>query len=213
MDADAGTHPIRLAVSDDTRLSRLTTLARPLLVAPHWVWLEIWGAAALPVAFVQWLFTLAAGRPAAPLHAFLGRFTRYYVHVSGYARLLANPYPHFVGDPGDYPVDLEVDAPGRQRRWTVALRLVLAVPAYVFASVLGMVALVLLLVAWLIALVLGRLPQGLRELAAFLLRYEAQTYAYVLLLTDRYPGLATPRPRGPVAIAPTPRPPASGSYV
>src|SRR5262249_33258507 len=38
LDADAGTHPIRLAVSDDARLSRLTTLARPLLILPHWVW-------------------------------------------------------------------------------------------------------------------------------------------------------------------------------
>jgi hypothetical protein len=35
--------------------------------------------------------------------------------------------------------------------------------------------------------VTGRVPQGLRNFAAFALRYETQTYGYLLLLTQRYP--------------------------
>jgi hypothetical protein len=31
---------------------------------------------------------------------------------------------------------------------------------------------------------------GMRDLSTWLLRYEVQTYAYLLLLTGRYPSLA-----------------------
>jgi hypothetical protein len=38
-----------------------------------------------------------------------------------------------------------------------------------------------------VALALGRVPEGMRNFAAFALRYEQQTGAYVGLLTPRYP--------------------------
>jgi hypothetical protein len=38
-----------------------------------------------------------------------------------------------------------------------------------------------------VALALGRVPEGLRNFAAFALRYELQTSAYASLLTERYP--------------------------
>jgi len=40
---------------------------------------------------------------------------------------------------------------------------------------------------WWSSLVRGRMPEGLRNLGASCLRYSAQTYAYVFLLTERYP--------------------------
>ena len=43
------------------------------------------------------------------------------------------------------------------------------------------------LLAWWYALVTGRMPDGMRDLAAACLRYSAQTYGYLMLLTDRYP--------------------------
>ena len=33
----------------------------------------------------------------------------------------------------------------------------------------------------------GRVPEGIRNFGAFALRYETQTYAYIALLTPRYP--------------------------
>jgi len=38
-----------------------------------------------------------------------------------------------------------------------------------------------------VALFLGRMPVGLRNLGVFALRYSAQVNGYLLLLTDRYP--------------------------
>jgi hypothetical protein len=53
---------------------------------------------------------------------------------------------------------------------------------------------VLIVVAFLgaiFALFMGRYPRGFRDLSAYALRYSAQTWGYLLLLTDRYPTLAS----------------------
>jgi hypothetical protein len=55
------------------------------------------------------------------------------------------------------------------------------------ASALGSVAFVIALLGWWYALVKARMPEGMRNLGVACLRYSAQTYAYSLLLTDRYP--------------------------
>jgi hypothetical protein len=46
---------------------------------------------------------------------------------------------------------------------------------------------VLALFAWFAALALGRIPEGMRNLQAFSIRYHAQTQGYQYLLTQRYP--------------------------
>ncbi len=56
--------------------------------------------------------------------------------------------------------------------------------------VLGVVLQVVAVIAWVICLAIGRIPAGMRDLMAYCLRYQAQTYAYLLLLTSRYPSLA-----------------------
>ena len=88
-----------------------------------------------------------------------------------------------------HPVQLEAERQP-QRRWTVLLRLALAVPALVLASVFGVVQSGTAVAAWFVALVLGRTTEGLRELGAFCLRYATETAAYLLLVTPRYPTLA-----------------------
>jgi hypothetical protein len=55
------------------------------------------------------------------------------------------------------------------------------------ASALGGAAFVAALLSWFYALARGEVPRGLRNLGAYALRYSAQTYGYLYLLTDRYP--------------------------
>ena len=54
------------------------------------------------------------------------------------------------------------------------------------------------LLGWFASLALGRMPRGMRDLAAYGVGYGAQAYAYLLLLTDRYPN------SDPDAIGPAP---------
>lgn len=185
-------HPIALRVDGDLGRPRLIVAFRPLLVAPHLCWLALWAMAAVCVLAAAWLAALVSGRVPAPLHRFLAAFVRTAAHISAFLHLVGRPYPGFLGRERSYPVDLTIAPPVRQRRPGVLGRPVLAAPALLLASAFALLTLVAAVLAWFAALVTGRMPSGLRDLGAVALRYEAQTVAYTLLLTARYPD-ASPR--------------------
>jgi hypothetical protein len=185
------THPVNLVLHGDLQRWRLTVAFRLLLALPHLAVLTLWMYLVVPVALVNWLITLVRGRTPAGVHNWLARYLRYWLHVQAYVNLVADPYPGFRGWPGTYPVDLEIAPPQPQPRWKTLLRIVLVIPAYVLGYVLSVVQLVVFVIAWVAALALGRIPRGLRDLLAYCLRYQAQVNAYVLLLTSRYPTLAS----------------------
>jgi len=186
--ATAGTaqHPVRIVVSDDLQRNRLTVFFRLILAIPHFVWVTLWAVIAILAAIVNWFATLFTGRSPDGLHTFLATFLRYGTHVRAYVLLIADPFPGFTGKPG-YPIDLEVDPPQPQSRLTVFFRIILAIPALFVTNILSNLSQLLAVFSWFIALVTGRVPEGLRNFAVLALRFETQTYAYVLLLTDRYP--------------------------
>jgi hypothetical protein len=151
-------------------------------------------------------------------------------HVYGYLLLAASPFPGFTGTAGTYPVDLEIAPPAPQSRWKAAFRIILAIPAFVITAVLlngpgsgggtsqsgdgsdqayfwgGSLGLgfSIAFLAWFACMVKARMPNGFRDALAYALRYGAQTYGYLLFLTDRYPH-ADPR-ENPVPAPPPPRP-------
>jgi hypothetical protein len=226
-------HPIRLTVDEDLARSRLTVFFRLLLAIPHLIWIALWSIAVLVAAIAGWLAALFTGRLPDGLHRFFSAYVRYATHLGAYLSIAANPYPGFTGEPG-YPVDVTVPEPAPQSRLHVAFRLVLALPALALAGVLGSglggsggsrasdnetaewfansgvggVAAVCAILGWFAVLAIGRMPLGLRNLAAYGLGYTAQAYGYVLLLTDRYPnsnpdliGPAWALPPHPVTVA------------
>jgi hypothetical protein len=180
-------HPIQLLVNDDLQRTRVTVFFRLLLAIPHFIWLYLWGIAAAIAALVAWFAALFTGRVPEGLHGFLERYLRYQVHVFAYVTLAADPFPGFGGVAGTYPVDLRVAGPEEQSRLTVFFRIILALPAAILSGVLNYLSAVLALFAWFAALALGRIPEGMRNLQAFSIRYHAQTQGYQYLLTQRYP--------------------------
>jgi hypothetical protein len=179
------THPIRLVVNDDLQRTRLTVFFRIILAIPLIFWALLWAVIALLAWIANWFATLVKGQSPEGLHNFLATFLRYTTHVRAYLLLIADPYPSFTGKPG-YPIDLEVDPPQRQNRWTVFFRGILAIPALFVVNILNNLSQLLAVLSWFIALVLGRVPEGIRNFAALALRMETQTYAYTMLLTGRY---------------------------
>ena len=179
-------HPIRLVVNDDLQRSRLTAFFRLILAIPHLIWLALWGIVAVLAAIANWVATLIYGKSPDGLHNFLATFLRYQTHVYAYVLLISDPFPGFGGKPG-YPLDLEIDPPQPQNRWTVAFRLILAIPAFIVSGILGYLNRALGIFSWVLAVLMGRVPEGLRNFAAFAVRYEQQTAGYALLLTERYP--------------------------
>ena len=129
--------PIRLVVrGDELDRSRLTTFFRLLLALPVLLWLFLRGIAAFVVGFVNWLAVLIQGEVPDSLHDFVASYVRYAAQVSAYVFLAADPYPWFRVQ-AEYPVDVEIDPPTRQSRWTGFFRLLLALPALALAAALG----------------------------------------------------------------------------
>ncbi len=199
-------HPIRLIVTDDLRRGRWTVFFRLLLAFPHYIWLPLWTIAAFFAAFANWLGTLALGRSNNALHRFLASYVKYVTQLYAYLRLAAQPYPSFDG-PDGYPIDLVIAPPAPQSRWRTLLRIPLALPALLIAAALvggsvsagsspsrsslfiqssGLLGAVAFL-GWFASLARAQMPRGFRDVTAYGLSYGAQLWAYLLLLTDRYP--------------------------
>jgi hypothetical protein len=201
---------VQISHSDDGARSRLTVFFRIILLIPHLIWLGVWSIGSVVVLPIHWVGALILGRPMEWAHAFYSAYVRYAFHVYSYWYLAANPYPTFLGEPG-YVVDARIPGPGSQRRWTIALRLFLTLPAFLLAAALtsglggggstsgagsdtetsasltvGLGA-VIAFVAWFASLALARTPQGLRDAQVYCLGYAAQVYSYLFLLTERFP--------------------------
>jgi hypothetical protein len=72
-------------------------------------------------------------------------------------------------------------------RLTVLLRLLLAIPHYIWISLWSLAVVVSVLLNWLAALVIGRSPEPLRRFHARYVKYLTQFYAYLYLLANPYP--------------------------
>jgi hypothetical protein len=180
-------HSVSVSVTDELRRSRLLVFFRLPLALPHIIWLLLWGVVAFVTSILMWACAVAIGRPPRPFHRFLSRFVRYATHVYAFVLMVGNPFPGFVGKPGSYPVDLELPQPEPQHRLVSLFRLVLGFPALLIASALGGAVLTAAFLGWFVGLFLGRMPEGLRNLGAYGLRYGGQTHAYLYFLTGRYP--------------------------
>lgn len=97
------------------------------------------------------------------------------------------------------PIEVRFPDVERQRRWTVALRWLLYVPQGIVSVALGLAAVLLVIVGWFSALVLGRLPVGIARFLANVVRYQTRVSAYAWLLLDAYPPFGFEKPY-PVAV-------------
>jgi hypothetical protein len=96
--------------------------------------------------------------------------------------------------------------PAEQRRLTVLVRIILAIPHLVVLYVLGIAAEVVALICWFAALFTGRLPEGLADFQVGYLRWLTRVNGYLFLLTDAYPPFELADAQYPVRIRATPGP-------
>jgi hypothetical protein len=90
--------------------------------------------------------------------------------------------------PGEpLPVLVSLPERTRQRRWTVLIRWILAIPLYVVLVVIAIATAVVVLIGWFGALFTGRTPTFARTLVTGYLRISLRLWAYGMLVTDRFP--------------------------
>ena len=93
----------------------------------------------------------------------------------------------------DYPVKVTYGPDeGQNQLWGIPLvgvivRSILCIPQFVLLAVLGLVMYVIVLVSWIPVLVSGRQATWIYQVAGGYLRLSTRLYAYILLITGRYP--------------------------
>lgn len=100
---------------------------------------------------------------------------------------------------GNHPIHLVVTDDLRRNRLTVFFRAFLAIPHFIWVTVWGIGAYVLVIVAWFAGLALGRVPDGMHNFLAGYVRYQTHVYAYFSLAANPFPGF-TGAPGYPVAV-------------
>jgi len=106
-------------------------------------------------------------------------------------------YPQYPGGGDVYghpqleaEVQLDVHGLRPQQRWTVLIRLILAIPQLIVLYLLWVAGFFVLIVGWFAALFTGRLPEGIRNFLIGILGYQVRVHGYLLLLVDEYPPFA-----------------------
>ena len=106
-------------------------------------------------------------------------------------------YPQYPGGGNLYgelqrepEVQIDVQGLRPQKRWTVLIRLILAIPQVIILYFLLLAGFFVLIVGWFAALFTGRLPVGIREFLIGILKYQVRIHGYLFLLVDEYPPFA-----------------------
>src|SRR2546423_1407815 len=100
----------------------------------------------------------------------------------------------------ELPVQLSVGDDLARSRLTVFFRLLLALPHLVWLSLWAIAVWVVALIAWVAALILGRLPEWMHRFFAAYLRYSLHLSAYLMLAANPYPGFLGQRGSYPVDV-------------
>jgi hypothetical protein len=184
-------HPVQYHVESADERNRLTTFFRLILVIPHAIFAALWLWAAYIVAVISWFAILITGSNPQGLWSFVAGAVKYWGRVSGYAGLLADPFPPFNGTDA-YPIMVRIQRPETQSRLTTFFRGLLVIPAGIFNYFLAAAGNVVALVQWIVIVITGRCPTGLEDFQALVQNFGVRTSAYALLLVDRYPSFEAP---------------------
>lgn len=192
-------YPLQFSVGEDNTVARWRPLVHWLLIIPHMLISAVLANVAQLVLVIAWFAVVFTGKLPAGLGNLMVMYLRHSNRTVAYAFGLTTSYPPFAfsseaTDPRDHDVVTDIDVQLEDRsRVTVLFRIVLIVPLLFVFYAYGVVVYVIGVLAWFAVLFTGRYPSGLRTIAAGFVRYTARFYAYVYLLTDRYPPFSLTR--------------------
>jgi hypothetical protein len=166
---------------------RVTVVFRIILAIPQFVVLIFLGIAGFFVAVIGWFAALFTGRLPDFAHTYLSGLIRWEIRVNAYLFLLTDQYPPFSLEDEEYPVRPILPGPGSFNRLSVFFRIILAIPAAVFAQIVASgLSAPLLIAMWVVVIVTGRMPPTLYTTYAALLRYQTRLHSWFVMITSEY---------------------------
>jgi uncharacterized protein DUF4389 len=86
-----------------------------------------------------------------------------------------------------YPVAVIVNQDPKRSRLTTFFRIILVIPWAIVLYILEIVWFIVVVIAWFALLFTARWPQSLYDFSVGVLRFQARTTGYLVLLTDDFP--------------------------
>lgn len=187
-----GGYPATLHVEPPASQDRLSVLLRVLYAIPHLIIVSALNQVVNVTGLVAWAIILVTGKCPPGLLKFHAGYVRWAARAYGYLGLLTDKYPPFAfEDDSAYPVRVQAsEDTGDRNRLTVFFRIILAIPHFIVLAVLGLVAFVVVIIAWFAALGSGTVPEGMHNFLTGALRWHTRVNAYMYMLTDEYPPFA-----------------------
>jgi len=193
----SSSYPASFTFDPPERIANWRPLVNWILAIPHFVILYGLRVLAQVVSVISWFVILFTGAMPESFANLQVMFLRYETRIYIYASFMREEYPPFAFtttpvDEGDDPrvrVDFHPELTDRNRL-TVGFRLILAIPQFVVLALLGIVAWVVLVVAFFVVLFTGRWSEAARNLVINIMRWFLRVEAYILLLADEYPPFA-----------------------
>ena len=190
-------YPASVDVRTPDKVANWRPLVHWLLAIPHLIIASVLSWVSELVAVVSWFVVLFTGRLPEGLANFQVMALRYWMRAYTYVLFLHDQYPPFefettTDDPGNTPVTYWIHPQLENRnRVTVLFRIVMLIPALLFAAVVWIVAWICGVLGFFAVLFTGRWPAGLRAWVMKFLRVQTRLSAYAFLLTDDYPPFST----------------------
>jgi hypothetical protein len=198
-----GGYPVALGVTTDRELNRwwgipfFGSAVRWFLCIPHFVVLWVLEIALGLWMLLGWIYILAFGRvPAIVVRLSIEAMQRG-SRVTGYALfLMPGEYPPLEPGPSKpINVQMTLDSLEINRLWGIPgfnwlFRFIVLIPHIIVVSILGTIAVVLVLIVWIPILAAGRYPDWAASYFGMTLRYATRMTAYFLFLPVPYPPIA-----------------------
>ncbi len=99
-----------------------------------------------------------------------------------------------------YPAQFDVEYPDELSRLLIFIKFLLAIPHLLILYALSGVLSVITIIAFFAVLFTTRYPEGLFKIAVGVMRWQANVYAYILLLRDEYPPFSWEAGEYPVTL-------------
>jgi hypothetical protein len=194
--APANPNPIQLNLNAPLKVARWRVIGNPIMAIPHIIVLYVLNLVLSVITFIAWFAILFTGTYPPGMFDLAAGIMRYQWRVGTFYLFMREPYPAFgipsgPADPGDDPAILSLVRPEKLSRGLIFIKWLLIIPVYIVLIVLGIVAYIVLIIAFFAVLFTGKWPEGLRKYVIGVARLGFRMNAYAYLLTDVYPGFST----------------------
>lgn len=184
-------YPVQAEVRTPAELARWRVI-QVILLIPHLIVLFFLEIAAAVVTFIAWFAILFTGEYPQGMWQFATGVTRWQWRVETYGLFLGDKYPPFqldsgALDPATEPALFAVAWTEKRNRLTTFFRAILVIPHAVILYFLRIAAEVVMVIAFFAVLFTKKWPDGLRDFALGVLRWNYRVNAYFGLLVDEYP--------------------------